>query len=378
MKVAYVTTYDAMDVENWSGLGYSIGKSLENQNFDVDYIGDLELKNTFKIKFKHLVYSRFLKEQFDYNREAFVAKNYARQVQMRLKINTDIILSPGTIPIAFLESKKPKVFYTDATFAGMVGFYKSFSNLSKETLKAGNYLEQIALDSSQLAIYSSEWAAQTAIENYIVNPAKIKVIPFGANFESIKLLKEIKIIIDNRSQTSINLLFVGVDWERKGGDLVVEIAKNLNQLGIPTILHIVGIPNLPFENKFDFIVNHGYLSKRTESGKSHFDHLFKKCHFLIVPSIAECFGVVFCEANSYGLPSLSHDVGGISTIIRDNINGKMFSLNSNVEIWCEYIASIFLDNHKYKELCLSSFGEYQQRLNWEVAGNAIKNLLKDL
>lgn len=378
MRLSYVTTYNALDIKNWSGTGYSIGKSLENQNIDVDYIGDLELKNNFKLKLKHLIYSRVLNKEFEYNREVFVAKNYANQVQMKLKIDTDIIFSPGTIPIAFIESQKPKVFYTDATFAGMIGFYKGFSNLSKETIEHGNYIEKIALDSCQLAIYSSEWAAQTAIKNYYVNPAKIKVVPFGANFESIKVLKDIKNIINNRSKTTINLLFVGVEWERKGGDLAVEIAKKLNQLGVKSTLHIVGINNLPIDNKYDFVVNHGFVSKSNESGINHLDQLFNKCHFLLVPSIAECSAIVYCEANAYGMPVITHDVGGSSTIIRDNINGKLFQLYSHVDLWCNYILSIFIDRDAYNDFCLSSFNEYETRLNWNVAGKAITRLLNDI
>ncbi len=33
MKIAYVTTYDATDVGQWSGLGYYIPQSLKNQSF---------------------------------------------------------------------------------------------------------------------------------------------------------------------------------------------------------------------------------------------------------------------------------------------------------------------------------------------------------
>lgn len=378
MKISYVTTYDALDIHNWSGLGYSIAKMLENQNADIDYIGNLQTQLNLSLKLKQRAYRRFSKKKFDISREPFIAKQYAKQVQMKLNSTSDIVFSPGSIPIALLETKKPKVFYTDATFAGMLGFYDSFSNLCSETIKHGNYLEKVALETSDLIIYSSDWAAKTAIDNYSIDPNKIKVVPFGANMICKRNLNDIKEIINNRSSDTLNLLFMGVDWIRKGGDFAVNITKELNNLGIKTILHIVGIKKLPFENIPNFIVNHGYISKNSKEGVNKIEQLFINSHFLVLPSLADCTPIVYPEANSYALPCISTNVGGIPTIIRDDINGKMFSLKSDITEWSNYILNLFADKAKYKALCMSSFGEYENRLNWNVAGKTIMNLMKEL
>ena len=134
MKISYVTIYNALDIHNWSGLGYSIAKTLENQNAELDYIGNLQTRINSVLKFKQRVYKKFSKKIFDINREPFIAKQYAEQVKLYLNPETDIIFSPGSIPIALLKTAKPKVFYTDATFAGILGFYDSFSNLCAETI----------------------------------------------------------------------------------------------------------------------------------------------------------------------------------------------------------------------------------------------------
>jgi glycosyltransferase involved in cell wall biosynthesis len=378
MKISYVTTYDALDIHNWSGLGYSIGKMLVDQNAEIDYIGNLQTQVNLTLKLKRRAYQLFSKKGFDISREPIIAKQYAKQVQMRLNTNSDVVFSPGSIPIALLESKKPKVFYTDATFAGMLGFYDSFSNLCSETIKHGNYLEKVALETSNLIIYSSDWAAKTAIDNYSIEPNKIKVVPFGANIVSKRSLNDIKDIINNRSSQTLNLLFIGVDWIRKGGDLAVNITKELNNLGIRTILHVVGINKLPCENVPNFIVNHGFISKNSKEGIEKIEQLFINSHFLILPTLADCTPVVYSEANSYALPCISTNVGGIPTIIKDDINGKMLSLQSGIKEWSNYISNSFADKEKYKELCMTSFEEYENRLNWNVAGKTIMNLMKEL
>jgi glycosyltransferase involved in cell wall biosynthesis len=378
MKISYVTTYDALNIHNWSGTGYHIAKALENQNADIEYIGNLKIMNNSILKLKKIFYNKIFRKDFDIFREPFIAKRFAEQIQSRLNQNTDIIFSPGSIPIALLESRKSKVFYTDATFAGMIGYYSEFSNLSSETIKHGNYLEQIALETSKLIIYSSDWAARTAIDNYKVDPNKIKVVPFGANIECDRNFQDIKNIILSRSTDVCNLLFMGVDWIRKGGDMALQITEELNKSNLKTKLHIVGLDTIPIEHLPEYAINYGFINKSTQEGKAKINELFLKSHFLILPTNAEAYGLVFCEANSFGLPNISTNVGGIPTIIKDNINGKTFSLESDVSEWTNYILNTFRDKKKYTDLCLSSFGEFQNRLNWNVAGKTIMNLLKEL
>lgn len=378
MKISYITTFDALNIHNWSGLGYSISKMLENQGTEIDYIGNLHTSLSSILKLKQMVYSSLMGKKFNANREPLIARKLAKQIKTKLSSDTDIIFSLSTIPVSLLQTHKPKVIYTDATFAGMLNFYDNFSNLCKETIKHGNYIEQKALESSSLIIYSSDWAAKTAIDYYNINPDKIKVVPFGANIETKIKPDDINNIIKARSSSTLNLLFIGVDWIRKGGDLAVRIANELNNIGIKTILHIVGIRKLPSTNMPNFILNHGYISKSTEEGKKRINELLATSHFLLVPSIAEAYGLVFCEANSFGLPSISTNVGGITTIIKDDINGKTFSLDADVSEWSKYIAKVFTDTPRYNELCLSSFREFELRLNWDVAGRTIMNLIKEI
>ncbi|TSA49979.1 MAG: glycosyltransferase [Sphingobacteriales bacterium] len=40
----------------------------------------------------------------------------------------------------------------------------------------------------------------------------------------------------------------------------------------------------------------------------------------MVPSRAECYGIVFAEASSYGLPSVSTDTGGVSAVVKEGVN----------------------------------------------------------
>ena len=231
MKIAYVTTYDASDIHAWSGVGYNILRTLQHSGFQTESIGNLRDKKTFLLRIKKLFYS-VCHKNYHIGREPSLLKFYANQVENELsKIYCDIVFSPGILPIAYLRTDKPIVFWADASFAGMVDFYPHFSNLCTETIRKGNQIEQLALSKCRIAIYSSEWAAKTAIENYDVNPAKVQVVPFGANISCNRNLHDVESIIEKKVMDVCKLLFIGVDWHRKGGDFALAVAAATKQTG---------------------------------------------------------------------------------------------------------------------------------------------------
>lgn len=377
MKIAYVTTYDSSDLHRWSGSGTYIRRALEICGFQIDVIGNLEDKHSFTLEIKEALYTRILSKGYRRDRDPTLLRNYAAQVARALPaIHCDVVFSPGTIPIAYLQTEKPIVFWTDATFAGMIDFYPDFSNLCDETIKNGNKMEQLALSKCRIAIYTSEWAANTAIENYDVDPAKIKVVPFGANLNCNRNKLEIDAIIKNKKFDMCKLLFVGVDWVRKGGDIAIEVADLLSRRGIRTELHIVGChPELSLPS---FVKLHPFISKTTTKGRKLLDALYAESHFLILPSRADCVPVVIAEASSFGLPSLATRVGGIPTAIRDGKNGQTFLLDDSPQKYCDCIERFMSSRQEYNEFCLSSFREYSETLNWLSAGRKVHDLIHEV
>lgn len=377
MKISYVAVYDANNVNSWSGLGYHIAKSLENASNQVEYIHKLNSSWKYALKLKQFAFNTLGKE-FLWEREPVVLKGYAATVKKQLNQKTDIIFSPGTLPVAYLDSKKPIVFYTDSIFAGLIDYYPSFSNLTRSTIHNGNAAEQEALNRCSMAIYSSTWAADIAVRHYKVNPAKIQVLPFGANIESKRSYTDIAAAVKSRPANKCVLLFLAVDWERKGGDKALKIAQLLNESGLETELHLVGIKKPPIKELPPYVFNHGFVDKKSEEGRLLIDKLLMQSHFLVLPTLADCTPIVFSEACSFGLPSLTTNTGGISSVITNNVNGFTFDLNAGAEEYAAYIMEKFQNANTYRELCLSSFNEYETRLNWNTTGKKLTELICQL
>ncbi len=381
MKIAYVTIYDSEDIHAWSGTGKNILKAIEAAGIETEQVGNLSTGVSIGIiisRLKKLFWTVFPNgKKHLYDRNPHKLKGYAKSVEKILKYKQfDIIFSPGTLPVAYLKTKSPIVFWTDASFAGMVNFYSEFSNLSDETIHNGMLSEKVALENCSLAIYSSDWAAKTAIEHYDVDPNKVFVIPFGANVSGKRNIEIINNIANAKETKLCKLLFIGVDWERKGGDKVIAVADWLRNNGILVELNIVGC-SPPYPTP-DYVKCHGFISKSTEAGRSKIESFFTKSHFLILPTIADCAPVVLAEASSYGLPSLATNVGGITTQIVDNKNGWTFELDALPEEYGKRIKKMMLSKARYIDLARSSFEEYEARLNWKSAGLKLREVMEQI
>ena len=381
MKLAYVTTYDSTRLtgtDEWSGTGYYIAQALKSQSIELNYVGPLEDPRHFKAmrKLKRHYYELLHQKCYEKNADPLTLKNYARQIEQKLSPQQDeIVFSATAEPIAYLKSDRPIVFWADATFVGIADFYPQYSNLHPEVVRDWHQMEKLALAKSDLAIYSSDWAARSAIEFYQADPSKVKVVPFGANISHELDFEQVKAAIEARPSDICKLLFIGVEWHRKGGDLAFAVARQLNQQGLKTELTVVGCQPEIEEPIPEYVKSLGFISKSTPEGKERLNELILESHFLILPSLADCTPLVFPEANSLGVPCISTDVGGIPSIIRDGENGKLFPLNSEVADYCNYIESLFSDYSQYQKLAYSSFHAYETRLNWKVAGEKVKSLL---
>ena len=382
MEIAYVTIKNSQHLgrnTEWSGTGYYIASSLEDQGIDISYLGPLAASNLSKVvrKSKRFFYKNFKDQLYIKDTDPLVLKDLSRQVAKKLKHSqAKVILSATVNPIAYLEYDLPIVFWADATFVNTAEFYPEYSSLCHEATENGHLMERLALEKCKFAIYSSDWAAKAAINYYGADPEKVKVINFGANLDNRNSLEETKTLIETRPTDKCKLLFLGKDWFRKGGSTALEVAKTLNSEGLETELTIVGCKPTDLEPTVpEYLKLLGFISKFSKEGKEELTNLIASSHFLILPTIADCSPIVLSEACSLGVPCITTDVGGIPSIIKNNVNGMKFRVDTPISEYCSFIRNIFTHYSDYRNLSLSTFHEYESRLNWSAAAKSLKQLL---
>lgn len=377
IKLAFVSDLDVHDINSWSGSTYYMAKGLEKQSgLRINYISPLKNKWKTLCKIKQKGY-RLLGKSYSYRCEPLVLSSYARQVEAKIKkMRPDVVFSCGKPPVVYLKCDMPLVFCDDASVPAIMKIYPTYKNIRSSCLKVLINAERRLLNNACLALYSSEWAAEAAINYFNVNPpGKVKVVPWGANLECNRDEDQIGAIINQRLRSNnCKILFIGKDWGRKGGDIVLRVAECLHNSRIPIVVDVLGCR--PPHEVPEYIKVHGFISKSNPQGKARIDGLFRESHFLLVPSEADCTPIVFAEASSYGLPSISRDVGGISTMICSGQNGMVFSFDEEPEQYARYISDKWSDKDEYEELSRSAFSYYRNDLNWNVFGKRVLDLLE--
>lgn len=379
MKISYATTFDIRKPETWAkrhlGLfnaGARIIQALEQENLTVESLGTLSRKSCLRNKTKWLLYKNLYSRDFCSWADPAVSKDYAHQIQKKLtQVNSDILLClENAIPLAMVEPDRPMVLWTDTTLGSLIDFYPHMSNLCAETKANILQMERNVLEKCSLLIVNSSWAVKKAVELYDISPEKIKVIPRVSSRPHNLSSADVKAVIAQREETICRLLFIGVDWWRKGGSTALEAAKSLNARGIRTELHIVGC--FPPADLPDFVKVHGFIDRATSEGQAKMDRLFRDTHFLIYPTQADALGMALGEAGAYGIPALATDVGGISDLVKAGVTGKTFALDSNTDDYCEFVAPYMSNMSRYQALAHSTLDYYCQYAGESAVGKQAK------
>ena len=202
-------------------------------------------------------------------------------------------------------------------------------------------------------------------------------MPLGANWVPNLTTEQLAGRLKMRDRNKLNLLFVGKDWERKGGPLAVEIARGLNGAGMPTCLYIVGCnPNVMNEDR-RFIRVHGFLSRDDFDQSRKLHGLFLDSHFLVVPTNAECFGIVFAEAAAHALPAVSKAVDAVPSIVNDDETGIVVDRSLGAEPYVHRIISTFRDEARYSAMASAARERYRQNFTWDTCADRVIRALEE-
>lgn len=153
--------------------------------------------------------------------------------------------------------------------------------------------------------------------------------------------------------------------------------KLLKQQGFQCQLTIIGSkPMEPIEDKNVTIIP--WLDKSKPEDINIYHDILRNSYFLVLPTEFDAFGIVFCEASAYGVPSIAANVGGVSQPIKEGKNGFLLPPEATAKDYADRIRSIFEDQEGYTALRISSRAEFEKRLNWNVWETKVNEIISDL
>ncbi|RZK45255.1 MAG: glycosyltransferase [Hymenobacter sp.] len=385
IRVAVLTTADLNDRKIWSGIPHFIYKSLKYEFDEVVVLGPVKVTGSltrliaslhFRLsKGVSLISKKLFNKRHNHDDSWWVSAMNASFFKKRLREEGpfDLIIAIASpTAVSLLTTKTPIFNVGDATYKLLHGYYPYISNLINFSRYETFIIERQALRKASYNIYASQWAANSAIKDYGVENQRAQVIPFGANIEVAPPRED---IIHN--DFSYRLLFLGVDWERKGGPIAFECLTRLVESGINVHLTVCGcVPPDSFQHSNLEVIP--FLDKNNPVEYKRLVALMKEADFLLLPTRAECYGIVFCEASAYGTPSITTNTGGVGSAVEDGVNGFKLPLSAQGNDYAKLIAGIYANKDSYLKLSISAREYYEKVINWTVWSKKVRNLFDNL
>jgi len=167
------------------------------------------------------------------------------------------------------------------------------------------------------------------------------------------------------------LLFVGTDWQQKGGDIAFETMLELVKRGIDANLVVGCTPPTSHER----ITIYPFLNKQIPDQLATYQSLWRESAFLCQPTRGETFGAIYAEAAASGLPAITTNTGGVADAVAQGQSGFLLPMAARGNAYADTIQSIWQDQDEYRQLVISSRDRFDAVLNWNAWGDRIEHLI---
>lgn len=227
-------------------------------------------------------------------------------------------------------------YYIDATTQQVFTDYGSGDRVAPAHQQKVFERERQAFRQAGAVICMCQWAADSVINDYGIDGAKVHVVPGGANLDESQLaeLPATPPPPTPSAEHPLRLGFLGKEWQRKGGPFLLELAETLQKRGVPTVIRAIGPDpsRLPAHPALQPL---GFINKQSDTAR--FVAELRSWHFGTLFSDAEASPRSNLECLRLGVPLLSHAIGGIHSTLPDDGCGKLFSAHPSAAVVADWI-----------------------------------------
>lgn len=370
LRVALLAPFDPMSSGTWSGTPLAMVTALRDAGIDLTPVAAFS-------KFTKLFTTAISKGtrgkiSLRWNRSFVRLASWSARRKLR-DGNYHVILAVACSPVSALMRGWPGVVHiSDATPALLRSNYASIKALHPAIQRAAEEAELSSFQTCSAIHYPSQWASTSAIEDYDIDPSRIWVIPWGANAVSKKDFRQRRY-----EGGAVKLLFIGVDWDRKGGEILLQCSRLLQAQGVVVFTDIVGVSESAARSPIpDGTTFYGRLDHQQESQRELMERLFEQATVFVLPTRAEALGIVFAEAASRGIPSIAYAVGGVPTVVDSGKTGVLLPVEATAEDFAHEIMALLQSSERYADMSAAAIQKYNTELNWCAWANSMAARMK--
>ncbi|MGH8137631.1 MAG: glycosyltransferase family 4 protein [Steroidobacteraceae bacterium] len=249
--------------------------------------------------------------------------------------------SPGT----------PHFIYTDHTHLENLR-YPAATAVSR----VWTNLEASAYQNASMVFTMSSNISRSLIEQYGCSPQRVECVYAGSNVSAAAAEN-----LEASRFGAKNILFVGIDWERKGGPVLLEAFRSIRRSHPQARLTIVGCspeihePGVHVEGRVPL----GEVAK-----------YYRAASIFCLPTLNEPFGLVFLEAFSYGLPIVATRIGAIAEIVSEGRSGYLVMPQNAAEL-ADRLGSLLDDPAQCAQFGSHGRQWVGERYSWEKTGDRL-------
>jgi alpha-maltose-1-phosphate synthase len=264
---------------------------------------------------------------------------------------------------------KKCISYHDGNLPELLNSGFGIEGVSRQRIDQALRYEEEAANRMTAVFTFSEYLRQSFIRDYRVPAERVFHIGGAVN------LTRIPDRTPNKNYTTNRVLFIGTEFQRKGGPQLLE-AFNIVRQTIPTAeLHIVGphaLDNIP-----PGVVFHGHLSKADPAQSARLEVLFRTSTLFVLPSLYEPFGIAPLEAMLYGLPAIVTNAWALRECVTPGINGDLVEKGSAEDLAAK-ITQLLSDPTRLAVMGQQAREIVLTRYTWPTIANQIAQTLKSL
>jgi glycosyltransferase involved in cell wall biosynthesis len=358
----------------FSGTTASLIAALRNHGYDVT-----DGKITFRgLRFKHLrrlwilinallVYRTNFQKLLRRTYAAYVTYSKASALLVKKhKGTTDVVVMIGANFLNFWRRKEPGVLYTVFTdhtniLSKRLPDY-GFPVLEKNVHTTWNKIERNILFHQDHVFVMGSHVKNSVVTDYGINAAKVTVVGGGPNLD---LDIERDGFVKRWDQS--NILFVGLDAERKGLKVLERaFAKVKTRCPLAT-LHVVG----PDGVSANGITYYGRISGEP------LKKLFYESQIFVLPTFREPFGIVFLEAMLAKNVCIGTNIEAIPEIILNGESGYLIEPNDFASL-ADKILELFYDRPQLRKMGENGYRLARMKWGWDKSAERIIEALDEM
>jgi glycosyltransferase involved in cell wall biosynthesis len=293
------------------------------------------------------------------------SRRYARTVWPRREIPGDLeeyISHFQLLPPRDLV-REPITYYIDAT---MRQWFEDYGwRIGRRVRSDALAREREAYLSSRYVVGMSDWCSDDVVSSYGVPREQVRTILPGANLDEDSLPPAVEW---DGELSPLRLGLVGIDWERKGGPILLDAASILERMGHDVEVVVLGpdperVPAHPSLRAL------GYVHKGRDFQR--FVEIVRSFHFGCLLSRIEASGFSTLEYLRLGIPIITTAVGGI---VDPRGAGLRFPVEADGEQVAEALAEVLREPDRYAAMRNAATRE-GVTYRWDRTANDMLSLL---